>query len=440
LRDSSLAKERLYRSFPLLLHPLGESSMDSSLEIVRDIFKSRNIQVITLTQSLFMVTATLWWPYWSRYIVALGASKVQLGMIFMLEQSSQLILQLPGGILADRLGRKKVIVLSSVFRALSPIIYLGFRIWYMVLPGMFLTQVASMMNPAVNALIAESMPTENRAASFGFYRMMTWMPMIFTALVGGMIVDHMGIVPGVRLCILLTLVVSWLNVLLRWRFLEDTYVPEPTGISMRPSLRGSIELLRTVPSTVWTLIVVASISSFSVRTAMGFMYIYAEEVLGVTATQWGVITTVASVVSTFLTVPSGLLSDRIGRKPCIIVSRVLQPIMMIGFPLSTGFWGILGFRLLGSVGEGFGGTIMGIMGGPAWQALVVDLIPSERRGRILGLMGTLVGLLSLPATWVGGYLYDYVSPASPFYTSFSLGLAATIIFLLFVKEPEERSS
>ena len=411
--------------------------MSSTLDIIKRIFSNRNIVVITLTQSLFMVTATLWWPYWSRYIVELGASKYQLGIVFMLEQSSQLILQLPGGVLADRLGRKRVIVVSSIFRALSPLIYLAFNIWYMVVPGMVLTQVSSMMMPAVNALIADSMPRENRAASYGVYRMMTWAPMIFTALIGGVIVDRLGLVPGVRFCIALTLVTAWLNVFLRWRFLEDTFVTTPTESKKIFDITDSIEVLRSVPRTVWTLVIVASLSSFAVRSAMGFMYIYAEEVLSVSATQWGLITTAASVVSTLLTLPSGILSDRIGRKPCIIVSRVLQPIMVIGFPLSSGFFSILGFRLIGAIGEGFGGTVMGIMGGPAWQALVDDIIPADRRGRIMGLMGTLVGLLSLPATWVGGYLYDFVNPTAPFYASFGLGIIATVIFILFVHEPEK---
>jgi hypothetical protein len=55
----------------------------------------------------------------------------------------------------------------------------------------------------------------------------------------------------------------------------------------------------------------------------------------------------------------------------------------------------------------------------------------------MGLMGTLVGLLSLPATWVGGYLYDFVNPTAPFYASFGLGIIATVIFILFVHEPEK---
>jgi predicted MFS family arabinose efflux permease len=57
----------------------------------------------------------------------------------------------------------------------------------------------------------------------------------------------------------------------------------------------------------------------------------------------------------------------------------------------------------------------------------------------MGLMGTLIGLFSLPGTWAGGYLYDYVSPMALFYTSFGLGVAATLIFMVFVKEPGQDS-
>ena len=54
-------------------------------------------------------------------------------------------------------------------------------------------------------------------------------------------------------------------------------------------------------------------------------------------------------------------------------------------------------------------------------------------------MGTLIGFLSLPGTWLGGYLYDFVSPMAPFYTSFGLGVVATIIFVFFVKEPDKQA-
>jgi len=78
------------------------------------------------------------------------------------------------------------------------------------------------------------------------------------------------------------------------------------------------------------------------------------------------------------------------------------------------------------------------MGGPAWQALVADLAPSRMRARIMGLMGTITGLSSLPSPILGGYLYDDYSPQVAFLVAFALGIIGATIFAIFVKEPKKR--
>ena len=85
----------------------------SSLGIFRETFRNRNILVLTVTQTLFMFTAFLWWPYRSLFILELGASKELLGMLLMVETVSSILFQLPGGILADRIGRRQIILISS---------------------------------------------------------------------------------------------------------------------------------------------------------------------------------------------------------------------------------------------------------------------------------------------------------------------------------------
>jgi hypothetical protein len=48
-------------------------------------------------------------------------------------------------------------------------------------------------------------------------------------------------------------------------------------------------------------------------------------------------------------------------------------------------------------------------------------------------MGTIVSLVSTPGSWAGGYLYDSVSPASPFQASFLLNMIGTVIFIALLK-------
>jgi MFS family permease len=412
----------------------------STLNTIRETFKNRNLAVLTLTQTFYMFTAFLWWPYRSLFILELGATKELLGMLLMVETVSQVIFQLPGGILTDRLGRRKVIIFSSVFRVAAPVVYLLSTHWTHIAPGLILNSAGMISIPAINALIAESLPEERRSSGFAAYRTVTWMPMIFTSLLGGVFMDYYGVVRGVRYCLVAMLIISIASTFVRWKYIKETLEikrARPEDARRQPrSARGIIQGLGNMPREVWVLTAVAALSGFAMRTIWSFMVIYAVEVVGLTKTQWGLIGTIVSIISTVLTLPGGVLADRIGRKPCIVVSKVLSPISTFGFVLSTNFWQLTASRSIGGVAQGFGGMVWGPMGGPVWQALVADCTPPEERGRMMGLMGSIAGIVSTPASWVGGYFYDNISPKLPFQMSLALDVLSLAIFVAFFKEPK----
>lgn len=127
------------------------------------------------------------------------------------------------------------------------------------------------MVPAIDALIAESTSVEHRAMGYGTFRMMTLLPMIFTPFVGGLITDKLGVYGGVRLAITTTLIIAWLNVIIRWKFLEDTYESGENASSRLEALKE----IHNVPKPIWTLIVVAAFASLGLRVANQFMSVYA---------------------------------------------------------------------------------------------------------------------------------------------------------------------
>ena len=414
----------------------------SFLSVIREVFSNRNIMILTISQTPFMFTAFLWFPYRSLYILELGATTELLGMLLMLETVVQVFFQLIGGILADKFGRRRVIVFSSIFRVVSPIIYILSTHWTHIAPGMILSSVTMLGIPATNALIAESLPKKTRGAGYATYRMVTWMPMILTSMLGGIIMDYYGIIQGMQFCLLASVIVSVISTFLRWKYitetLERTVIKAENIRTEKVSLKDRIfQELDTIPKNVWILIVVTALSGFAMKMVFSYMVVYSVDVVGLTNTEWGVIGTGVSLISTILTLPAGILTDRIGRKPCIIISRILSPISTLGFTFATNFWQMYLVRAIGGVAQGFGGLVMGLMGGPAWQALVADVTPSKSRGKMMGMMGTIAGIVSTPASWVGGYMYDNISPNLPFQTSFILNLVGTIIFIAFIKESKK---
>jgi len=146
---------------------------------------------------------------------------------------------------------------------------------------------------------------------------------------------------------------------------------------------------------------------------------------------------IGNLVAAMFMIPVGFLADRALRKPYIILSQVLVSAASLGYVYSTGFLGVALTRTVGGVGEGLGGNVFGSTGGPVWQSLVIDLAPVDIKGSVLGLIGTIAGFASTPAPWIGGCLYEGVSPQSPFIISFALSGLGALIFAVFVREPKK---
>jgi DHA2 family multidrug resistance protein len=224
-------------------------------------------------------------------------------------------------------------------------------------------------------------------------------------------------------------------VLVRWRYIEETVnvetVQERKGIP-----RFSMAQLMDFPGEIWKLILVAVLSSFSFQLFWSFVVVYSVEEIGLSMMQWSYVSTISNFAAACFMIPSGFISDRVGRKRIIVLSQLGLSLSSVCYAVSSGYPGVIVARLLGSVGEGLGGNIMGSVGGPVWQALVTGIAPVDSRGSILGLMGTITGLVTTPAPVLGGYLYEVFSPQAPFFLSFALALIGCLVFLVWVKEPD----
>ncbi len=402
---------------------------------LKTVISNRNVMAVTVTRSIEMFAMFLWRPFWGLYILELGGTKGSIGLLTTIASLTTLLVQLPGGIISDRLGRKRVILIASVLGFLPPIIYRYSTHWTMLIPGAIAAALSTLALPALNALIADSLPKENRATGFGASTMAWYLSISISIPLGGYILEKLGVVMGTQLGLLVSIVLTVPVVLLRWKYIEETVDVKPEeGQNARPRL--SMAQLKGVPGEIWKLILVAILSSFSFQVFWSYVVVYSVEEIGVTMMQWSYVSTFANFAAACFMIPSGYLSDRMGRKKIIILSQLGLSLSSLIYAISTGYPGIIAARIMGSVGEGLGGNVMGSMGGASWQALVTGIAPVDSRGSILGLMGTITGLVTTPAPVLGGYLYEKFSPQAPFFLSFALALIGCLVFLVWVKEPD----
>ena len=403
--------------------------MSSFISRARRIYSNRNFRVLNLADMIFLLGGNLWWTFQPLYILALGASKEELGILMMFGSAMMLIPQIPGGILADRFGRKKVILCGAMLRLLPPIIFIFATNWVLFFPGIFINSIALMDNPAWNALLVESIPRESRGTAYSTYRTLISISGIFTTPLGGILMDSMGIILGTRLCLMFNEALLLIYALIIWRFIKETRNNKGEENANR-RIVTVIRSLRNVPRKIGVVILALGLCSFASGLSMSYMVIYASEVIGLTKTEWGLLGTVVSLVATMLSAPAGLLTDRIGRRTCILASQVLWATSVFLFINSTSFGWVLLARLLEGIGSGLGGLVAGFMGGPTWQALVADLATEHELGRVMGLIGTLTVAFNTPAPFIGGYLYDTSSPMVPFQLNIMMTIVAMMIILV----------
>ncbi len=403
-------------------------------DMVRDVFSNRNILAISLTTTLWSLVQQGWNPFWPKYLKDnLGATVTIIGMFSMISTAENLLFQLPGGVLADRYGRRRIIVLGTLLRTFSPLIYFLAPSWEWIIPAAIINGIASLYMPAFRAIVADSLPERRRGAGYGAYNMITSMPQIFSPFIGGVVMDRYGYHDGVRMFLVCQVAVSFIMTVVRYLFIEETM---EQGGDYRPPLKPSIRTFGEFPRPILVMMAVSVFGSFSARLVMDFTNLYALEVVGLTNTQLGFVTTIVGAISALLALPGGMLSDRYGRKNNIMLSRTVSPITQYLMTVTTGFESYALVRAFNGVGLALGGGGM-YTGGPSWNALIADIVPPEKRGTVIGTMGTLTAVMGAPSSILGGWLWQTFNPQLPFQVSMVVGLIAAAIFWFGVQEPTQ---
>ncbi|MBD3205583.1 MFS transporter [Candidatus Bathyarchaeota archaeon] len=362
---------------------------------------------------------------------SLGASVTIIGLITAITTAERLLFQLPGGILADRYGRKKIIVYGTLIRTLSPLIYFFTPSWEWILPAALINGMASLYMPAFSAIIADSLPEQRRGAGYGAYNTITNLPMMLGPLIGGVAIESYGYETGIKLFVGLQVITGIIMVVVRQMILKETI--ESKDKVERRSLIPTTKMYHELPDTIKVMIIVAIIGSFSSRLIFDLINLYALEVLMLSPSQLGLINTAVGATSTILALPGGMLSDRYGRKNNIMLGRTVSPISQGLVTLTSGFNGYFAVRIFNAAGIAIGGSGMEA-GGPSWNALIADIVPPGKRATVLGTIGTLTAVVAAPGSVLGGWLWDNLAPQAPFQLSMVTGLVSATLFWLKVKE------
>ena len=364
------------------------------------------------TMILANIAAQMIFPLESLYVQELGANVKQIGFFFTIAAIAPLFFQVFGGWLSDSIGRLQAIAIGSVGGAVSYLFYLFAPSWEWLLPSSILTAMAiAFVSPSFQAFIAEESTEETRGRVYGITSTMYMVVNIIGPLAGGAIAQGrsfrtMYLVAG---CLYSTAAV--IRVLMarhasRRQKERGQAGEQPSMGSFRKSLAAVGGLLLAGGVVTW-IFISDGVRDIAFSLVWRLMPIYLENEMGLSLFQIGTLQSITAIVAMALMSPAGWLADKKGERVGIVGGFGLMSVGWSVFLVGNSFWHFIISRII----TGAGWALID----PAYSSLISKSVPDRLRGTAFGLFSTSLGLISLPAPWIGAQLWETVNPIFPFY-------------------------
>jgi len=377
--------------------------------------------------SLFTdISSEMIYPLLPQFLTnVLGASATTLGAIEGISESTASFLKLASGIMADKVKRRKPLVLGGyTFSSLiRPLVGLA-QTWPFVLFVRFTDRIGKGIRTSPrDALIADVTPREDRGRAFGLNRSLDHLGAVFGPLItaGLLALFTRYELGGVRQVFLWAFVPGVVAILiLIFGVKEKDRVFEQKKLNLKgdwKSLGKNFKFLM-VALVIFTL---GNSTDAFLLLRLGEVFSHGMP-LEVSVFTVSILWSGFHVIKSISTYIGGRLSDKFGRKSLIFTGWILYAVVYLVFAFSE-----LSITLI------FTFMVYGIYYGltePCEKAFVADLVPDDLRGTAFGYYNSAIGFAALPASLMFGLLKDSFGPVLAFSVGACLAGIASLMLMM----------
>jgi len=355
------------------------------------------------------ISSTMSFGFMSLYLADMGAGVSDIGFIFTVTSLVPLVLQIVGGWISDSIGRLKTIALGSVAGLIGGVGFWLAPNWEWVMISLGVTFIAvSMVSPSFSSFIADQTPEENRGKVFGITNSLFQVVGIIGPILGGYLAQNYSYK---RMYFVAIILYASAAVLRFWMATSVTFKTEPkseelTIKSLKTSLKTMVGLLTAGGIITWIFISDGA-SDIAFRLTSSLSPIYTQDIGGISVQQIGFLDAINSSVLVLLNIPGGWIADKYGERVGISIGFLMFPLAFLTFLPATTFSRYAVAWVIFAIG----GSLLG----PAYNSLISKAVPEKIRGTAFGFFQSTLGVISLPAPWIGAQLWERFSPQTPFY-------------------------
>lgn len=406
----------------------------------------RNVNYLASLDFIVSLGFGLIMPLFPVYVDLLGGGGLEVGILFSSFVFTRALLATPFGNLSDRLGRKNIILVGSVMYAVLALLFTVPDTWFGLIFVRAGQGVASaMVWPVSEALVIDSTPASKRGASMAKIVMASNLGFVIGPFVGGALFifasQSLGYADSdaYKFPFYFTAAIALVGSVLTWLYVTDAKAPEENKTAL--SLRGLFSPPGVPPEQLRNLRILylnAAIEGFSFAGIGPLMVLFLDFRFELDAGTIAILIGLSMGLGALVAFPSGRYADKVGKKIMFVVGGYAAFIAIILIPFSHALLVIV--LLLAARSMAFQ------VSSPALRALQADIVPERLRGRLIGLLESMMNMGSVVGAPLGGFLWDQFHGRDfglpypldgtmvPFLISGVMGILTVSFVLVFVRE------
>mgnify|MGYP003576491079 FL=1 len=363
------------------------------------------------------------YPFFALYLTQkydIGMSTV--GLIFGVFSLTGMIGSALGGAIADRMGRKTVIIFSLILSSLSALGMgfaptLGIFIAVVVLVG----TLSSIGHPAHEAVVADLLPQEKRAEGYGIIRVVFNLAVIIAPPIAGLLIANSYLT-----LFLVDAVISLISAAIVLLALPETKPQAPAHArpeTMKQTFAGYGRVFRDTPFLAFIgVTVMMTLVYMNMNSTLG---VYLRDQHDLPEIRYGWLLSINAIIVVLF---QFWVTRRLEKYKPLLMMAAGSLLYAIGFAM-YGFVPTFALFILAMIIITIGEMVVS----PFQQSLVASFAPEHMRGRYMAVSGLSWSISFTVGPYFAGLLLDSANPGLLWGFCGLVGMLATLGFIVLNK-------
>ncbi len=393
----------------------------------------RNLVILLLAIFVIGAGEELWMRFIPKYLKELGAAVFVIGLYDAIRTLLGAVYAYPGGVMVDRWGHRRAFLIFNIVSIIGYALVLLIPHWGAVIAGMFLFLSWSCFSlPATFSLVAAALDANRHAMGIGVQSVIKRLPIMIAPFFGGILIDHFGVIGGVRIALIVSIVFSGATIFVQRELGED-----PKSEPASEERWGFWRSLREFNSPMRRLLLSDILIRFCERIPYAWVVIFAMDYIGASGKQVGMLTAVEMLAAIACIIPASHYADRYGREPFVIVTFIMFTIFPISLMIARAHPAYsVGLLFISFAVRGFKE-----FGDTSRKALIIGYCDPIRCGQMVGAYYLVRDLIVSFGAIIGAYLWK-LGPELNFLGATAFGIGGTIFYIKTIRDQrlDERES